>query len=310
MEKTARLAGYILSLTALAGLMILVAFLQDGNLFRRHLVQVSFPAVGTLMEDDPVKARGVEVGRVDRIERGPDGQPLVTLELYKRRPLARDTRFIDYNYSLFGARMVVLVPGSSAEPLDVDRIQQGYFSSGVTESIHKVDELLRTVVEYQGLASRLESGNDSVPALHQLLSAKVYPALDRFGAFASRLERLENQASADLDRVALASRQMKGFSRVMTAGTDSLVSKAQLTVERVALLTAQTTAILVSLEKMIATAQDTSALAGRLLTDRELYERTMVVAHALTDLLRKVEEEGLKDIINFWRNVHLRKRKE
>jgi ABC-type transporter Mla subunit MlaD len=310
MEKSARLAGYILALSALAGLMILVAFLQDGNLFRRNLVQVAFPAVGTLMEDDPVKARGVEVGRVDRIERGPDGHPLITLELYKRLPLARDTRFVSYNHSLFGARMVVLVPGQSDQPLEAGQVQRGYFSTGVTETIHKVDELLRTVVEYQGLASRLESGNDSVPSLHQLLAAKVYPALDRFGAFAARLEHLENQASDDLDRVALASRRMKGFSKAMSAGTDSLVTKAHLTVERVAVLTAQTTALLGGLEKMMSTAQDTTALAGRLLANRDLYEKTMVVAHALTDLLQKVEEDGLKDIINFWRNVHVRKRRE
>lgn len=310
MDKSERLAGYALSLSALAGLMILVAALQDGNLFRRHLVRVSFPAVGTLMEDDPVTARGVEVGRVDRIEWGPDGLPLVTLELYKRLPLARDTRFVNYNHSLFGARMLVLVPGSSAEPLDAGRIQQGHFSTGVTETIHKVDELLRTMVEYRGLASRLESGNDSLPSLRQVLSARVYPALDRFGAFAARLESLEDRASADLDRVALASRRMKGFSRVMSAGTDSLVSKAHLAVERVAVLTAQTTALLVNLERMMAAAQDTSALAGRLLADRALYDRTMGMAHALADLLRKVEEEGLKDILNFWRNVHLRKRKD
>jgi hypothetical protein len=96
----------------------------------------------------------------------------------------------------------------------------------------------------------------------------------------------------------------------MSAGTDSLVTKAHLTVERVAVLTAQTTALLSGLERMMSTAQDTTALAGRLLANRDLYEKTMVVAHALTDLLQKVEEDGLKDIINFWRNVHVRKRRE
>ena len=145
MEKSARLAGYLLAFSALIGLLVVVAFLQDGNLFLRTTVKVAFPSAGTLMVDDPVKVRGVEVGRVDQIEAGPAG-PVITLELYKRTALSRDTRFVNFNYSLFGSRMIVLLPGTSAEPMDMQSVQPGTFTTGVTETIHKVDELLRTVV--------------------------------------------------------------------------------------------------------------------------------------------------------------------
>lgn len=303
MEKSARLAGYTLAFLALAGLMVVVAFLQDGNLFLRSTLQVSFPTMGSLMEDDPVRLRGVEIGRVDRIERGPDG-PVVTLELYKRMKLPRDSRFVNFNYSLFGARMVVLVPGKSPDPMDYDVVQAGHFTTGVAETIHRVDQLLRTVVEYQGLAARLDKGNDTALSFQQILSTQVYPALDEFGIFAKRLEDLEQRASSDLEVLARASSQVHRYSTIMSAGTDTLVTKAQLTLERLATLTAQTTLILNGLEKIMLASQDTSVLAGKILAQRDLYERSLILAHVLHDLLQEVKTRGLKDIIHFWRNVH------
>lgn len=308
MENSARLAGYSLTLLALACLMGVLANLQDGGLFRRALIEVEFPSVGTLMEDDPVTLKGVEVGRVDGIRRSPRG-PVVTLELYKRTPLSADTRFINYNYSLFGARMVVLSPGRSPEPLDPDAVQQGYFVSGVAESIHKVEELLRTVVEYRGLADRLERGGDSALSFRDLLERRIYPALDGFTAFAAQLETLERKASGNLDGVARASADMRRWSGTMAHGTDTLVAQAQATVDRMSRLTAQTVVLLNGMEKVILATQDSSRLTGRLLAQRDLYERTLSLSHALNDLLKDIQKQGLKDIIHFWRNVHFRDRK-
>lgn len=308
MENSARLAGYTLTLIALACLMGVLANLERGSLFRRALIRVEFPAVGTLMEDDPVTLKGVTVGRVDRIERGDRG-PVVTVELYKRMALPEDTRFINYNYSLFGARMVVLSPGRSPARLDPGTLQQGHFVSGVAESIHKVEELLRTVVEYRGLADRLERGGDSALSFRQLLEGRIYPALDGFTAFAARLEGLERTASGNLDDAARASVDMRRWSGAMAQGTDTLVVKAQATVERVARLTAQSVALLDGLEKLLLAAQDSTGLPGKLLAQRDLYERTLSLSHALNDLLKGLQDQGLKDIIHLWRNVHFRKRK-
>jgi len=306
MESSARLAGYSLTLIALACIMGVLANLEEGGLFRRTLVQVEFPSVGTLIEDDPVTLKGVEVGRVDRIERGPRG-PLVTLELYKRMSLPRDTRFINYNYSLFGARMVVLSPGRSPEALDPGAVQQGFFVTGVAESIHKVEELLRIVVEYKGLADGLDRGGDGRLSFRQLLDSRIYPALDGFTAFAERLEKLERKASGDLDGMARTSAEVRRWSGAMAQGSDTLVAQAQATLDRVARLTAQTVVMLDGLEKLVLASQDTSGLPGKLLAQRDLYERTLSLSHALHDLLRQVKEQGLKDIIHFWRNIHFRK---
>src|SRR4051812_16187015 len=110
MENTARIAGYSVALAILAGMLSVIFILREGVLFPHNRVKVAFPSIGTLMEDDPVKSRGVEVGRVASIEAG-NGTAVATLELYRRVTLPKDTRFINYNYSMFGARMVIMVPG-------------------------------------------------------------------------------------------------------------------------------------------------------------------------------------------------------
>lgn len=306
MENSARIAGYGVTLAFLAALLAFVLFLKEGSVFRSHEVEVAFPGVGTLMEDDPVKLHGVEIGRVSSIRASAQG-PIVTLELYKRVPLPKDTRFVNYNYSLFGARMIIAVPGTSTEPLDEKSIQRGDYSNGVAETIHRVDELLRTVAEYKALSARYEKGaGPGEPSLAELLDKRVYPALDGFSRFAHRLEDLQDKASGGMTQAALFSDDMGRAARIVSERTDSLVVKTGQTVEEVAALTARSEALLQSLEKIIAAAQDTTRASGRLLMNRDLYERTVALANSLKSLIETTQKKGIHDMIHFWRNVDIR----
>jgi phospholipid/cholesterol/gamma-HCH transport system substrate-binding protein len=305
MENSARLTGYAIALVILGTLLALVLFLKDGSVFRSREIQVSFPGIGTLMEDDPVRLHGVEVGRVASIKASEQG-PIVTLEMYRKTPLPKDSRFVNYNYSLFGARMVVIVPGSSPEPLDASALQRGDYSNGVAETIHRVDELLRTVVEYKALSAQLEKGGQGEPSLSALLDQRIYPALDGFGRFTRSLEALQDKASGDMRKAAAFSDDVNAAARAVAARTDSMVDKTGRAVEQVAALTAQSEALLESLEKILAAAQDTTKTAGRVLMNRDLYDRTLALTHDLEELIATVKKKGLHDIIHFWRNVDVR----
>lgn len=305
MERHARIVGYSVALAILAGMLGLVALLQEGLMFSHNRVKVRFPAIGTLMQDDPVKLRGVQIGRVASIEPARDGA-VATLEFFHRDPIVRGSRFINYNYSLFGARMVILVPGAGAEAIDPDSIQPGDFSSGVAETIHKVEDLMRTVVEYKRLSTRLERGTDSTRSIQEILTTQVYPVLEEFGALTRDMERLQNAAGAELDRISAASAGVDRFGRNLAAQSDTLVLRANRTLARLALLTTQATAVLHGLEQIVLACEDTSKGASRFLVQRDLYDRTLALTHALQDLLKVVREDGLTDAIHFWRNVHIR----
>ena len=305
MEKYARVTGYLVALAMLAGLLSLVALLREDLLFPHNRVRVSFPSIGTLMEDDPVNLQGVQVGRVSKIEAG-QGESVATLEFFHRTRITKGSRFINFNYSLFGARMVILVPGTSPEPLDASVIHQGDFSTGVAETIHKVEDLLVTVMEYKRLSSRLELGSGSTLSLQGYLTTKVYPVLEEFGKMAHDLQILQNEVATQLERLTSASIQVDRFGRDLSAGSDTLIHRANRTLAQLASLTAQSTLILRSLEEVLIAGQDTTKGPSRFLVQRDLYDRALSLTHAMQDLLKVVKKEGLKDVIHFWRNVHFR----
>jgi phospholipid/cholesterol/gamma-HCH transport system substrate-binding protein len=308
MERYSRLAGYAVALALLAGLLSMVSMLREGLLFPHNRIQVAFPAIGTLMEDDPVKLQGVQIGRVADIG-NVDGRSIATLEFFHRTPVTRGTRFINYNYSLFGARMVIMVPGGSQERMDPKQVQQGDFSTGVAETIHRVEDLLITVSEYKRLGSRLEHGSDSSLSVQQFLAVKVYPVLEEFGRMTQDLETLQNEASRHLDHLSQASAGFDRFGRGLATQSDTLVLRANRTLTQLALLTAQSAAVLKGLEEIIVACQDTGKGASRFLVQRELYDRAMSLTHALQDLLKVAKKDGLTDAIHFWRNVRLNWRK-
>jgi phospholipid/cholesterol/gamma-HCH transport system substrate-binding protein len=305
MERYARPVGYAVALALLAGLLSLVGMLRQDILFPHNRIKVAFPSVGTLMEDDPVKLQGVQVGRVANIEAAA-GTAIATLEFFHRTPIPRGSRFINYNYSLFGARMVILVPGDSKLPIDAKSVQQGDFSTGVAETIHKVEDLLVTVSEYKRLSARLEHGSDTSLSVQQYLTTKVYPVLEEFGAMTRDLETLQNEAGAHLDKLSAASVSVNRFGRDLSAGSDTLVLRANRTLAQLATLTAQATVVLKGLEEIAIACQDTSKGASRFLVQREMYDHALSLTHALQDLLKIAKKEGLTDAIHFWRNVHIK----
>jgi len=152
------------------------------------------------------------VGRVSSIE-AIDGKTVAVLEFFHRTPIPKDSRFINYNYSLFGARMVILVQGNSREPMDGNRNPGRGFQHGRGRDHPQVEDLLVTVLEYKRLGSRLEKGSDTSLSIQQLLTTKVYPALEQFGALTKDLEALQDEAGAQLDQLAAASVRVNGFGR-------------------------------------------------------------------------------------------------
>jgi len=308
MEKYARIVGYASALAILLAALALVMGLREGVLFPHHRVRVRFPAIGTLMEDDPVKLRGVTVGRVASIQ-AENGEAIATLEFFHGTPIPADSRFVNYNYSLFGARMVILVPGTSREPMDAERVQQGDFSTGVSESIHRVEELLRTVSEYKRLSMRLDRGSDTSLSVQQFLALRVYPVLERFAALTRDMDTLQNAAGSQLDGLETAVAGMDRLGRGLSSQSDTLVARAERTLDRLARLTAQSTVVLHGLEEIAIACQDTTHGPGRLIANRDLYDKTMAVTHALENMLKLLEKDGLTDAIHFWRNVHVRWKK-
>src|ERR1700748_1429485 len=116
-EPRARIAGY----DTVGALRIFICWIGHSVLHEilhpDRVISVRFPDLGTLKIEDPVVENGVPIGRIKSV-RLQDGFPLAEVELYRRDFIPSDSRFIDFNHSLMGARMVVLHPGHSEIPMD------------------------------------------------------------------------------------------------------------------------------------------------------------------------------------------------
>jgi phospholipid/cholesterol/gamma-HCH transport system substrate-binding protein len=112
------------TLRGLAAFALVVAFIGTGVIafngvpFReyRH-INISAPDVGNLLLHDPVRIAGVRVGQVESTSLGPDGRPLVRLQIEPATKLPSDTKVLLRGNGLLGARYIELIPGQSAQPL-------------------------------------------------------------------------------------------------------------------------------------------------------------------------------------------------
>ena len=107
-----------------------------------YKVTVPFDEASQLAEAADVRISGVSVGRVSRVEGGPDGEAQATLELDARyAPLPQDTQAILRQKTLLGETYVELTPGSAEsgslpEGADLPAAQ-------VSEAV-QLDEVFRT----------------------------------------------------------------------------------------------------------------------------------------------------------------------
>ena len=300
MDNKARLTGYGLAISILGALLLLLRLLQTDIFTPHNYLNVSFPQIGTLMKDDPVESRGVKIGRVVRIE-ADKGVAVAVLELFRRLPIPEDSRFINYNYSLFGARMVVVEPGESPQSMDQSRLQAGEFSNGLAETIHRVDELLTLAQKYRDVSERLQGGKNGV-SVASLIVKRLYPAVEDINRFSQELDRLQAQTNAEIVRLDKAGSQLYGISRSAGKQTDTLMAKASQTLQQLSRLSAQSSELLAGMDRMLRNSQDTSGVAGQLLFRRQMYDQTLRLTHNLQTILTLLKQSGV-DVIH-WRNIH------
>src|SRR5919106_238790 len=107
-----------------------------------YKVTVPFTEASQLAVSSDVRISGVSVGRVSRVEGGPDGEAEATIEIESRyAPIPRDTQAILRQKTLLGETYVELTPGSE----EAGSVPEGgeLPAAQVAESV-QLDEVFRT----------------------------------------------------------------------------------------------------------------------------------------------------------------------
>ncbi|HEV2061338.1 MAG TPA: MlaD family protein [Solirubrobacteraceae bacterium] len=183
--------------------------------------RVAFPEVSQLATQSDVRVAGVEIGKVVKVERGPEGRNVVaTLEIDRKyAPVSADAKAQIRNKTILGQTYVELTLGSRNGPKLADG---GLLDQRNVGDLVSLDEILNTLDPYtrqayrtwqQGVAKavdgRGEELNDTIGNLPEFVEsgADLFEVLDEngralgalvrntgvvFGALTEREEQLSN----------------------------------------------------------------------------------------------------------------------
>jgi len=299
MDKNFRITGYaiVLGLLFFAGWFGTVVTREI--LHPDRIVQVRFTQLGTLKVEDPVVESGVRVGRIKSIKLK-EGFPQVGIEFFHNGFIAADSRFLDFNQSLMGARMIVLRPGHSDIPMDESQIQDGVFADGIAERIHRISGLLTQVSELRSKTNELFIGPD----------APLSPKL--FGQLEKDTEKLNHLASQVTEAGKSIQSGLQVWQQTATAIRKPLHSPFQIdTAEKSLALTLKTAlsaeqkadVALASAEQLLALFRDSTGMVAGLMNSRAAYNELENSLHFLESALDALQKRGIGDAVK-WRNVH------
>jgi ABC-type transporter Mla subunit MlaD len=297
--QSARILGYTLVLGCLLCLGLLASFLLREAVDTGRTIRVHFPEIATLSQGDPVVRQGVTVGKVRRIAIE-NGDPVVELQLFDHHFLAADTRFANVSHSLMGARKVWLEPGTSPLPLDEKVLQEGVFVPGLPETLHKVNALTGLVKKLRADSERLfdekgAAGGSLAAAL--AVQRQLDELTQGLDMIAGRLDDASGglrKGLARLSTLAATGDRTAADLRALEPRLDRTWRRVDTLMASLAAVEGGLTAALAQTERLAAAANDSTG-AGRLLTDRAVYDGLLKSVDSLAAIAELLRFEGLGD---------------
>ena len=305
MNNHYRKTGFITCFILLSVLMA-VSYLMVRDVVKGpHLLKVRFDNVGTLIPQEPVSYTGVNVGEVAKIEYQRDAA-LVTLEFYNRLDLPQDSRIINYNHSMMGARMIFIEKGSSQVNMDFTKPQRGIFEPGIAEMLHKADSLLIFVKNYRDLFRKAKAGESLSASLN--IEAKYHQSFVPFiGDYLNILTSMDTLVNKTLHHALVFEKHSQSIKSIihqvsnkkngLLKGTQTLFTEVEYQVENM-------NTLIQSVQNILDKINDPKTITYNLIQKKELIEKLQTVNQSLKALITLLEVEGISDIISLWKNVH------
>ncbi|MFC1585901.1 MlaD family protein [Fibrobacterota bacterium] len=319
MNSIYRKTGFITWFSVLLAIIAVCFILALDVMKGPNLLKVSFPNVGTLILQEPVSMDGVQIGEVAAIEYTTVANPdypeasddstienaLVTLELYKRQKLPEDSRIVNFNHSLMGARMIFIQRGESGKNMDVSKIQRGYFDEGVAEMLHKAEELLNLVRKYHNIVIMLDQGTDSTISLSEFYQGKLRPFFQKYTGYLEEMAKVEKQIMEKVEIANRSASKFASFAEKLADDFPEMVKKTE------ALLNQMETGMKIVEELMdgihaqMAQLEKDDNIMNKLVYQRDIFEDLKKLNEKLNILVSFIRGDGISDIINFWENIHI-----
>ena len=147
-------------------------------------ITVAFDDAQGIAPGDPVVLSGIKVGEVGDVRLDDRNRALISIAIFKRADIHADAVFTIRDIGLMGDKMLAIDPGSSAEKLDLSKVQTGTSEPGMSDLfagagalIDKLDRLAGTLESDLDIAGLNESFSETL--------ARLQDAADEYSALAA-----------------------------------------------------------------------------------------------------------------------------
>jgi phospholipid/cholesterol/gamma-HCH transport system substrate-binding protein len=294
----------IFAVLAIGAFIVGMSYLKGSSLFGSSLrLQAAYPNAEGLIPGNPVKIKGVKVGRINTMELEGDSV-LVSFKLDPYRPIPVDSRAEVYSISILGEMGIKLVLGKSTEMLKDGQKMAAGIEPGMIESLTErvteselVDNLTVLTSELAVLGKNMNSSlggadgsqtklggiiNDlkATTGRTELLMVKLTDVAESFSKLAKNTNTIIAEVAEEKGALSGAANNLKLLSDSLAASSGELKSIASGTNKAVG-----------ELGEVIEKVNDPEGSLGKLINDPGLYNSIDKVARQANALIENIQAD-------------------
>ncbi len=284
-------------ITVIAALIIFLWILGWAKNFsfttKENLIKIKFSNVAGLEIGDYATVNGVRKGNVQSIEVG-NNDVVVTISLSKEVDLRNDAVFGIAMVDMMGGKKVDIKPGSSPEPLDYNKIQNGMFYSDIPEVMSFVGSMENDLV------TTLKSVNVTLNSVNsyltdQKMNENIKSSLSNLSQLTRKLNLMIDENRTNLKRLTENSvdltNQAKEFIAQNKNSITSSITEAEGILKR-------TDTLVTKLNNFTDEIKSKNNNLGKIMYDDKLYDnltQSIKQVNELTKiLLEQLQNKGVK----------------
>jgi phospholipid/cholesterol/gamma-HCH transport system substrate-binding protein len=259
--------------------------LTDPSTFRgRYIVHTLVADAGGLRKGDPVRMKGVNVGRVHEFSLVSQGVT-IALEIEGQWTIPSDSRSRLAASGLMGGRTIEIIPGQSTEPVLSGGSIPGGISGGIIDMADELGTQAGTVFERLALLL-------SDPTI-----TGVQAGVQEMRTLLADLSSIARSQGAELERLTgTLNRAAEGIEEASQSAPDfaSAVARADSALQRVNATSQTLDRAIISLEGLLARIERGEGTLGQLVANDSLYQNLNLAAESVHLLATDVRENPKK----------------
>jgi phospholipid/cholesterol/gamma-HCH transport system substrate-binding protein len=252
-------------------------------------IKVQFSSVAGLEVGDPVTINGVRKGYVKDISINQD-KVLTLLQLDENVTLKNDSKFYITMLDLMGGKKIEIYPGSSAEVIDKNKIQNGEFVGDIASAMAMLGSVQSDLVDViKDVKITLSNVNNILTDKEFNNNLKI--SLENLAEISNKLDNLLNQNSTEINKLLKNGNELTTQVNELIKTNKDSVSQTLTSIKQVL---NESKNLISKVNDLMDKTNKSENNLGKILNDKELMNEIKVSITQIKELT-KILIEQLKD---------------